>query len=168
MSLNKSLKESNSFTFKHRKGLATIVTSAILLSAVSIMGAAMLGWSQNSIHIQKQEMEDVFNTQANKLSEEILFDNVWFSTTCDYPGPIRCLNVTMSNVGTLGLNVTEMKFVNGTTLENLKTFYYTDGGIVPSGTFTTNATYPWKSGGDFDIIVFTDRGNQFTTQEIAP
>lgn len=161
-------KRPNNTIFKHRKGLATIVTSAILLSAVSIMGAAMLGWSQTSISIQKQEMEDVFTTQVNKLGEDLVFDNVWFSTTCAYPGPVSCLNVTMSNVGTLGLNVTEMEFVDGVTLQSLKTFYYTDGGMAISDTFTTNATYPWTTGDDIDIIVFTERGNQFTTQEIAP
>ena len=115
-----------------------------------------------------QEMEDVFSTQVNKLGEDLVFDNVWFSSTCSYPGPLSCLNVTVSNVGTLGLNVTEIKLINGTTLENLQTFYYTDGGIAISDTFSTNVTYAWPSGGDFDITVFTDRGNQFTTQEIAP
>ena len=155
---------------KHRRALSTVVTSAILLAAVSIMGAGAYTWSQTSIASQKQQMEDIFSTQINKLNEDLLFDNVWFSTTCTDPGPsyVNCLNVTMSNVGTIGLNVTEMEFINGTTLEHLKTFYYTDGGITPSGTFTTNATYPWPSGGDFDIIVYTERGNQFRTQEIAP
>ncbi|MFI5407165.1 MAG: hypothetical protein ACHQ1D_11735, partial [Nitrososphaerales archaeon] len=89
-----------------------------------------------------------------------------FSTTC----PGNCVNVTMSNVGTLGLNVTEMKFIDGITLEELQIFSYIDAGIVPSGTFSTNVTYSFSinSGDDIDIIVFTERGNQFTTNVIAP
>ena len=148
----------------NRRALANAVTSAIILSAVSIMGVMMLAWSNSSLTIQKQEIEEVFSTQTNKINEDLVFDNVWFSTTC----PGNCVNVTISNVGTIGLNVTEMTFIDGTTLAELQIFTYTDAGIVPSGTFSTNATYSWVSGEDIDIIVFTERGNQFTTQVIAP
>lgn len=148
----------------YRRGLATVVTSAILLSATSIMGVMLLGWSQTSFSAQQQEMEDTYNTQINKINEDLVFDNVWFSATC----PGNCVNITMSNVGILGLNVTQMRFDDGATLETLVNFYYTDAGIVPSETFSTNATYAWTTGQDIDIIVFTDRGNQFRTQEIVP
>lgn len=149
-----------------RRAIANVVASAIVLSAVSIMGAAMLGWSNSNLAIQKQEIEDTFSTQMNKINEDLVFDNVWFSTTC----PGNCINVTMSNVGTLGLNVTEMKFINGTTLLDLQNFYYADGGIVPFDTFSTNATYSFatNSGDKINIVVFTERGNQFTTQVISP
>ena len=157
--------KNNSYHLINRRALANAVTSAIILSAVSIMGVMMLGWSNSSLTIQKQEIEEVFSTQTNKINEDLIFDNVWFSTTC----PGNCVNVTMSNVGTIGLNVTEMTFVNGTTLAEITHFYYTDAGIVPSGTFSTNATLSsWNTGDDIDIYVFTERGNQFTTQVIAP
>lgn len=148
----------------NRRALANAVTSAIILSAVSIMGVMMLAWSNSSLSIQKQEIEEVFSTQTNKINEDLIFENVWFSTNC----PGNCINVTMSNVGTIGLNVTKMKLVNGITLAELQLFSYANAGIVPSGTFSTNATYSWISGGDYDVIVFTERGNQFTTQVIAP
>ena len=128
------------------------------------MGAMMLGWSNNSLATQKQEIEEVYSTQMNKINEDLIFDNVWFSTTC----PGNCVNVTMSNVGTLGLNVTQMKFINGTTLAEIQIFSYTNAGIMPSGSFSTNATYAWPSGADIDIVVFTERGNQFITNVISP
>jgi len=149
---------------KNRRLIANVVTSAIVLSAVSIMGVMMLAWSSTSLSAQKQVIEETFSTETNKINEDLIFDNVWFSTSC----PGNCVNVTMSNVGTIGLNVTEIKFINGTTLAEVQIFSYTNAGIVPSGTFSTNATFSWVSGGDYDIVVFTDRGNQFTTQEIAP
>ncbi|HEY4680478.1 MAG TPA: hypothetical protein VIH04_04340 [Nitrosarchaeum sp.] len=158
------LKNNKQYSLINRRALANAVTSAIILSAVSIMGVMMLAWSNSSLSTQKQEIEEVFSTQTNKINEDLIFDNVWFSTTC----PGNCVNVTMSNVGTIGLNVTEMKFIDGTTLADLQIFSYTDAGIVPSGTFSTNATYSWISGEDIDIVVFTERGNQFTTQVIAP
>jgi hypothetical protein len=128
------------------------------------MGVMMLGWSNSSLATQKQVIEEVFSTQTNKINEDLIFDNVWFSTVC----PGKCVNVTMSNVGTLGLNVTEMKFINGATLAELKIFTYHKAGIIPSSSFSTNATYSWTSGDDIDIVVFTNRGNQFTTNVIAP
>ena len=158
------LRNNKRYRFNSRRALANVVTSAIILSAVSIMGVMMLGWSNSSLTTQKQEIEEVFSTQMNKINEDIIFENVWFSTTC----PGNCINVTLSNVGTLGLNVTQMTLIDGTTLEELQIFSYTDAGIVPSGMFSTNATYSWTSGEDIDIIVFTERGNQFTTQVLAP
>ena len=157
-------KNNKQFNLINRRALANVVTSAIILSAVSIMGVMMLGWSNSSLATQKQSIEEVFSTQTNKIHEDIIFDNIWFSTTC----PGNCVNVTMSNVGTLGLNVTEIKFIDGGTLVELEIFTYTNAGIMPSESFSTNATYPWTSGDDIDIIVFTERGNQFTTQVIAP
>lgn len=152
------------YRLKNRHALANVVTSAIILSAVSIMGVMMLEWSNSSLTTQKQAIEETFSTQTNKINEDLIFDNVWFSSTC----PGKCINVTMSNVGTLGLNVTEIDLINGTTLANLKYFYYTDAGIVTSDSFSTNATYSWRSGGDYDITVSTERGNQFTISVIAP
>lgn len=147
-----------------RRALASVVTSAIILSAVSIMGVMMLAWSNSSLTTQKQEIEEVFSTQTNKINEDLIFENVWFSSTC----PGNCINITLSNVGTLGLNVTQMKLIDGITLAELQIFSYTDAGIVPSGTLSKNATYSWISGGDYDVTVFTERGNQFTTQVMAP
>ena len=152
------------YRLKNRHALANVVTSAIILSAVSIMGVMMLQWSNSSLTTQKQAIEETFSTQTNKINEDLIFDNVWFSSTC----PGKCINVTMSNVGTLGLNVTEMKLADGVSLTDLKFFYYTGGGIVTSKSFSTNATYPWVSGNDYDITVYTKRGNQFTTSVIAP
>ena len=63
-----------------RRGIATVVTSAILLSAVTVMGVMMLGWSQSNINNQKQEMEETLTTQMNKINEELTFENIWFAT----------------------------------------------------------------------------------------
>jgi hypothetical protein len=162
--MHKTYFKNKKHRLKNRRAIANVVTSAIILSAVSIMGVMMLAWSSTSLSTQKQAIEETFSTQTNKINEDLIFDNVWFSSTC----PGKCINVTMSNVGTLGLNVTEMKLADGVSLTDLKFFYYTNGGIVTSKSFSTNATYPWVSGNDYDITVYTKRGNQFTTSVIAP
>jgi len=81
------------------------------------------------------------------------------------------LNATLRNVGILGLNVTTIRVSNVTAGNNTNNVFdhdYTNLGIVKSGTISTNVTYAWQSGDELDILVFTNRGNQFITQVVAP
>ncbi len=150
---------------KIRRGIANVVTSAIILSAVSIMGVMMLAWSQTSMVEQKMEIEEIFTTQLNKINEDLLFENIWFATT---PSPNH-LNVTLTNIGILGLNVTEIHVTNVTGTNNTSfTYYLTDGGVPKSSSFSVNTTYAWQSGDELDVLVFTGRGNQYITQVVAP
>ncbi len=152
----------------YRRGLATIVTTGILLAATSILGVSMLTWSQSSLSIHQQEIEDVFNTQINKINENILIENIWFAT----PSGVMInnhLNVTLSNIGILGLNVTTIQVTN-VTAGNTDSFDYpfTDIGIPKSTSFSRNVTYAWQSGDELDVVIITNRGNQFITQVVAP
>lgn len=151
-----------------RRGLASIVTSGIILSAVSIMGVMLLGWSQTSINEQKQEMNQVYDTRMNKINEDLIYENIWFAL----PAGIMTanhLNVTVANIGILGLNVTSIQVTNSTGTNNTSFSYgYTDGGIVTGNSLSLNATYPWQSGDELDLRIFTNRGNQFVSQAVAP
>jgi len=161
---------------KIRRGIATVVTTAIILSAVSIMGVMMLAWSQTSMLEQKIEIEEIFSTQINKISEDLLFENIWFALPAGSES-YNHLNVTLANIGILGLNVTTIRVTNVTAGNTTYFDYpyadngdatYTDMGIVKSGSFSKNVTYQWQSGDELNILVFTNRGNQFITQVVAP
>ena len=136
------------------------------------MGTMLLVWSQTSMNDQKQEMNEVFNTQMNKINENLIYENIWFAT----PAGIMTtnhLNITMSNIGILGLNVTSIQVTNVTGTNNTSFTYpsyppFTDGGIETSDSHSFNATYPWQSSDELDILIFTDRGNQFITQVVVP
>lgn len=153
---------------KIRRGISNVVSSAILLSAVSIMGVMMLAWSNTTMMEQKMELQEVFSTQMNKISEDLIFENVWFAIPAGVMTENH-LNVTLTNIGISGLNVTEIHVTNvtGTNTTNF-IYYHTDGGIPKSGSFSTNATFPWITGDELNILIFTDRGNQFITQVVAP
>ena len=152
----------------HRNAIATVVTSAILLAAVSIMGVMLLGWSQTSIAVQKSELNDVYDTRMNKLGEDLIYENIWFATPSgdmDY----NHLNVTLGNVGILGLNVTSIQVTNVTGTNSTPfTYTFTDGGIIKSDSLSLNVTYPWGLVDELDVLVFTGRGNQFITQVVVP
>jgi hypothetical protein len=152
----------------YRRGLATVVTTGILLAATSILGASMLTWSQQELSIHQLEIEEVFNTQMNKINENILIENIWFALP-DGDMDYNHLNVTFSNIGILGLNVTSIQITN-VTLGNTTSIDYpfTDIGLVKSDTKSRNVTYAWDPDDELDVIIITNRGNQFITQVVAP
>ncbi len=152
----------------YRRGLATVVTTGILLAATSILGVSMLSWSQTSLATHQQEIEDVFNTQMNKINENILIENIWFALPAGYMD-YNHLNVTFSNIGILGLNVTSIQITNVTNGNTTSIPYpFADIGMVKSATFSKNVTYAWQSDDELDVLIITNRGNQFITQVVAP
>ena len=156
-------------SISYRRGLATVVTTAIILSAVSIMGVMLLAWSNTTFLSQQQELEEVFSTQINKINEDLLFENIWFATPSGLMTENH-LNVTLGNIGILGLNVTTIRVTNVTAGNNTIAYDedFTYLGIVKSGIISHNVTYPWQSGDELNVLVFTGRGNQFITQVVAP
>jgi len=143
---------------KRRRGLATVVSTAIILSAVSIMGVMLIGWANTNLYTKQVELESSFNAQMNKLNEDLLVEHIWFGT-----GP-NIVNVTLNNVGSVGFNVTKIVITNSTSVLNV---IITDGGVVPSGDYSIQETYNWNSGEIVDFTIFTNRGNQFTAQEVT-
>lgn len=144
-----------------KRGLSIVVTSVILISAVAIMGTSVTVWS-NSIFSQKQALlEESFATSLNKLDEHITIEKVWFDTS-----PVNLGNVTLSNTGIVGLNVTEIKFVDSTTRHTLTTLSITDGGLRLGEIYSAILTYNWIDDVSYDVVVTTERGNIFRTQVI--
>jgi len=132
------------------------------------MGTMMLVWSQTSMMEQKIEIEEIFNTQLNKINEDVLFENIWFALPAGSMSDNH-LNVTLGNIGILGLNVTTIRITNTTLGNNTYINYdYTYLGIIKSESISQNVTYPWQSGDELDVLVFTGRGNQYITHVVAP
>jgi len=141
-----------------KRGLSTVITTAILLTAVSIMGIYLVGWSNSSLLNDQIKLENSFNNKINKLNEEIFIENVWFN---DDPYTV---NVTINNVGIIGLNVTQIKLVNSS---DTTIFAITNGGIIPKKTYSFQDTYVWVKNEIIDIYVTTARDRIFTTQVVA-
>jgi len=155
-------------TIRKHRAIANIVTSGILLSAVSIMGVMMLGWSQTNIATQQQEMNEVFDIQMNKINEDLIFENIWFATPAGNMIDNH-LNVTVANIGILGFNITSIQVTNTTGTNNTAFGYtYTNAGVVTGNSISLNTTYPWESADELNVRIFTDRGNQFLSQVVAP
>lgn len=141
-----------------KRGLSTVVTTAMLLTAVTVMGIYLVGWSNSSLLNHQMKLEDSYNDKINKLNEDIVIENVWFD---DSP---YIINVTTNNAGVIGLNVTEIELVNST---DTTTFSITDGAVLPKKTYSFQDTYVWVQDEVVDIYVTTARDRIFTTQVIA-
>ena len=146
------------FYKKNRRGLSTVVSTAILLSAVSVMGVMLVAWSNTNLFTKQSEMESSFNEKMNKLNEDLLIENIWFGSNPNI------VNVTVNNVGYIGLNVTALTIQNST---DTLVFSFTDGGIAPGDDFSIQETFNWNSGEITDFTVTTQRGNYFSSQEVT-
>ncbi len=147
---------------RHRRALSTVVTSAILLSAIAVMGTMVVAWANMKLSSQEEALSLTFSKNINKLNEDLVVENVWF----DYV--LNNVNVTITNVGIIGLNVTEIKFTDSSS-GDLVILSITDGGILVQKSFNTNVTYSGLTSGDvFNVVVTSERGNIIQKQVLPP
>lgn len=143
-----------------RRALASIVTSAILLSSIAILGVGLVGWSNSNLLSHQKNLETTFSKNINKLNEYLIFEKVWFGGA----SPNKFVNVTVTNTGNIGLNVTNIQFVNSTTFDEISSAIITDGGLLSSESYSAQIDYEWVTGDEFDILLKSNRDNQFRTQ----
>jgi len=144
----------------HRRALASIVTSVILLSSIAMLGVGLVGWSNSNLLSHQRDLETTFSKNINKLNEHITFEKIWFGGT----NPNKFISITVTNTGNIGLNVTEIRFVDPNDLTELFSSTIYDGGIAISESYTSEINYDWTAGSAFDILVNTNRDTLFRTQ----
>src|SRR5690242_15704513 len=86
-----------------RKALSSVIAGAILLSATVMMGTGLVSWSHTNLTSYQASLTNTYSTNVNKLNENMAIENVWF-----VQNP-KSLNVTLTNLGSEGLNVTDIK-----------------------------------------------------------
>ena len=145
-----------------RRALSTVVTSAILLSAVALMGTMVVTWANMKLSGQEQALNITFSDNMNKMNEDFIIENIWY----DYI--LNNVNVTVTNVGSIGLNITEIKFTDSSN-SNLMSKPITDGGILVQQSYNTNVTYGGLTPGvPFNVVVTSERVNIVQTQVLPP
>jgi len=147
---------------KIKRGLSTIVTSAILLTAVSMMGIMVVAWANTNLTKHQMDLESTLSDTYNKLNEKILIEHVWFGTT-----PSNNINITMNNIGTVGLNVTAIQITDIDTGQSYS-YTHTDAGIVSGGTHSFNETLSWITDTPYEVLITTNRDSQFRTEVLSP
>lgn len=148
------------FNKKTKRGLSNIVTGAILLSAVAVMGVMVVEWANTNLAEHQQGLDSTLSDNFNKINENMLIEHIWFST-----GP--SMNITMNNIGTVGLNVTKIEIKNINSLVT-SSFTYNNGGIVPGGTLSLEETFSWVANTPYAVTITTERDSQFKTEVVSP
>lgn len=147
-----------------RRGLSSAVTGAMLLTAVALMGTGLVSWSNTNLKSHQQSLESTYSTYVNKINENLIIENVWFGTN-----PSKFVNITMNNLGSIGLEVTKIEFVNPydkTILNIFSTF--SDQKIFQKQSNSTKIPYNWESDSPIEVVVTTSRGSIYTTQVMPP
>lgn len=151
---------------KSRRGIATVITSAILLTAVSLMGSGVVVWSNSNLSGHEQILQSSYSSNINKINEYLTVENVWFGTDATKPpGQQQFVNITMNNPSTIGLNVTQIQLK---TLTTDITQQFTHQSVLPKSSISVQFSYPYASKVPIDIYMTTLRGSIFTTHALAP
>ena len=88
---------------RRRRALATVISSAIMMTAVTILGGAGVVWSQTSMNTQQMEMTETVDVYLNKINESMMFEYVYCNTD-----PCDSIVVVITNVGDLGVDVSKI------------------------------------------------------------
>lgn len=144
---------------RKRRGLATIITSAIMMSAVCALGSTGIVWSQSTLTSQQVEMTDTVQQYTNKLNESLNFEYVYCNDD-----PCETVVVVLTNVGNVGLEVSQVSISNDIAGFN-KIETISNGGIMPDSSISISIFDPTFSSYDvLDIKTTTSRGNILHTQ----
>ena len=141
-----------------RRGLASVVTGAILLSAVTLLGTGLVSWTNSNLSTHQQTLQSSYSTATNKINEFLIIENVWFGQN-----PQKFVNITMNNVGNVGLNVIKIELVNST---DSVEYQFGDGVILPEKSYSAKISYGWGDNELVDITITTSRGSIYKTQAL--
>ncbi|MEJ2261564.1 MAG: hypothetical protein P8X83_07930, partial [Nitrosopumilaceae archaeon] len=88
---------------------------------------------------------------------------VWFGNETDVPN--KFVNLTLSNVGNVGLNVIKIRLDNSID----KTDYFINtGGISRGNYFSTEVNYNWTTTEPIQITITTEKGSIYQTSVMGP
>jgi len=143
-----------------RRGLATVVTGAIMLTAVAVMGSGLVSWANTNLFGHERNLESSYSSNVNKINEYLTVENVWFGGTA----PNQFVNITMNNPSTIGLNVTQIQLKTSTTNINQQ---FTNQPVLPKQSTSVQFPYAYTSKVPINLYITTSRGSIFTTQAIS-
>ncbi|MDE1764369.1 MAG: hypothetical protein KGH88_09050 [Thaumarchaeota archaeon] len=157
-----------------RRGLATIVTTALMLTTVAVLGSALVAWSNGNLKVFETALSTTASNDTNKITESLAIENIVFCHSCNTTNGNNgnnVINVTLTNTGTVGVTVSQIQ-VNGTAIKNYARGTILPTNILPQNSYTVAAQLPtgvvWKSKSPDTITVTTARNSIYATQAAPP
>jgi len=135
----------------------------IILSAVSIMGATVVSFSNMKLVKNQQDLESSFSEKLNLLNEDLYIENIWFAGPPSNPS--KYSNVTVVNIGDVGMNIIDIKYVDHSNNKILASFPVYDGLTKQKEVKTFEQAFDWSYETRIDVIINTERGSSFIAAE---
>ena len=145
---------------RNRRALATVVSTGILLSAVAIMGSMLTAWSNSIFATEQHHISTAHDEGVNKLNEFLVIEHVWFGAV-----PSKFVNMTVSNVGNIGLNVTKITLDNSLDRTDIN---ISDGEIARDNYMSKKIFYNWTTTEPIKITLTTEKGSVYQTHVMGP
>jgi len=145
------------FRIGTHRAMSELPTATILLFAVVVLGIYLLSWANTTMGAAQTELTITFDNKINRLTEEIIIEHIWFGIDTS---STKFVNVTLSNVSTIGATITEIEIVNSTDTHIITITQ----NIFPDKTYSIVEDYVWTSGTATDVTVTTARDNIIKTQ----
>ncbi|HET6457840.1 MAG TPA: hypothetical protein VFG24_03045 [Nitrosopumilaceae archaeon] len=160
-----------------RRALSTVVTTAIMLTAVAAIGTAVVAWSNTSLRTYEFNLATSASDKTNKINEMLIIENVVLKPDVPLPLPDNpaAINITIRNTGTVGFNVTQIQVSdspNNIIVNDAKkcapNCSATGATITPRSSGWFYYQFGWSSNKIVTIQVTTIRGTTVTTQAMHP
>ena len=155
-----------------RRALSTVVTTTIMLTAVAVIGAGVVAWANTNSRTFESILVSSASDKLNKINEMPKIENVVLTTKLAAPFSqtpgFKGINVTVSNIGTLGFNVTKIKISDSSTsltcTTNDTSIGFCKRSITPQSSKWFAVIYGYTNGLLTTVEVTTNRGTVITTQ----
>jgi flagellin-like protein len=136
--------------FRSRKALSPVVATIILIAVTVAVSIAVAAWMGAL-------------TFSFMATEQIKMTNAQFYLLHGAPDSTDNVTITMQNVGTTSVTVTQIN------VNNAPTNYLVTSFTIPANTqVVANITYQWNYGSNYEIEARTAKGNEFTYAVTAP
>ena len=164
------------FVRNRRRALSTVVTTAIMLTAVAAIGTAVVAWSNTSLRTYEFNLATSASDKTNKINEVLIIENVVLVPPIAFPVTAAAANITLTNTGTVGLNVTQIKISDSSNTifnNNAKVCsYFTCStlkeALPPHSSGWFYHSFPWTANKIVTAQATTVRGTTVTTQAAHP
>ena len=134
---------------RNRRGISAVVTSVLLVSAVSMMGMFLVSWSNASFALQRLNVAEETSDRINQVKESFVLEDVWFFSNITG----KYANVTVRNTGDLAVTIDSI-YVNNTIVAS------TSEVIAIGNVATIDIPVSWGQGKPQDVWVQTERGTE--------
>jgi len=148
-----------------KRAISELPSVSMLLFAVAIMGIGLLVWSNSTFMTQQHAINSQYSDIINKLNEELFIENVWVAGASNLT---KSVDIYATNIGSVALTISEIKFVVPSSGTTLKSFTSSDDAIKQKNSLLIEYAYDWQDDTRIDLIVTTLRGSTFKTQLVTP